>query len=189
MLREVARGVEVGADGFVLACFGDPGMDAAREVAQGRPVIGIAQAGFHMAFLVGRGFAVVTPLQRTVGRAWDLVDLYGFGRSCLEVAACEVPVLGLEDGAEELIGDMAAELLTHEGVDAIVLGCTGMPEMCGRLTERLGAPVVDGVGAGVVLVESMVRCGVAGASRGEFAPSLPKAYTGLLAEFTVPDRA
>ena len=59
------------ADGFVLACFGDPGLDAARELAAG-PVVGIAEAGMKTATLLGRGFSVVTTLSRTVGRAWDL---------------------------------------------------------------------------------------------------------------------
>jgi allantoin racemase len=35
----------------VIACFGDPGLLAARELAQG-PVIGIAEAAMHMATLV-----------------------------------------------------------------------------------------------------------------------------------------
>ncbi len=48
-----------GADAYVIACFGDPGLDAAREVADG-PVIGIAEAAMHVATLVSRGFSVVT---------------------------------------------------------------------------------------------------------------------------------
>ncbi len=185
VLTEVARGVDEGADGFVLACFGDPGMDAARELAGGRPVIGIAQAGMHLAALAGRGFAVVTTLGRTAGRAWDLADAYGFRAKCREVLACEVPVLDLDGVAEDLVADLAKEALTHDGVDSIVLGCAGMAEMAARVSREVGAPVIDGVAAGVGLVEAMVRAGVPAASRGEYARPRPKTYVGLLEGFTV----
>lgn len=186
VLTEVRRGVAEGADGFVLACFGDPGMDAAREVAEGRPVIGIAQAAMHVAALAARGFAVVTTLSRTAGRAWDLARDYGFADRCREVLACEVPVLAV-DAAEDMVAELAKEALTHEGVEAIVLGCAGMAEMAARVTAEVHAPVIDGVGAAVGLVETMVRIGVGGCARNEYAPPLPKKYVGLLEGFTIPE--
>ncbi len=36
VLDEIAKGERDGVDGYVLACFGDPGLDAARELAAGR---------------------------------------------------------------------------------------------------------------------------------------------------------
>ena len=42
-----------------IACFGDPGLDAARETAAA-PVLGIAEAAFHAASLLATGFSVVT---------------------------------------------------------------------------------------------------------------------------------
>ena len=42
LLQEVATGELEGIDGYVIACFGDPGLQAARELSRG-PVIGIAQ--------------------------------------------------------------------------------------------------------------------------------------------------
>ena len=44
------------ADGYVVACFGDPGLDAARELAAG-PVVGIAEAAMRTAAYLGRGTA------------------------------------------------------------------------------------------------------------------------------------
>jgi allantoin racemase len=68
LLAEIARAQadEPAADGFVIACFGDPGLDAARELADG-PVVGIAEAAMHAASFLGRGFSVVTTLGRTAG--------------------------------------------------------------------------------------------------------------------------
>ena len=47
VLEQIKAGREQGVDGHVIACFGDPGLLAARELAQG-PVIGIAEAAMHM---------------------------------------------------------------------------------------------------------------------------------------------
>src|SRR3954449_7556868 len=90
ILSEIADGETHGVDGYVIACFGDPGLDAARELAAG-PVLGIAEAAMHAASFLGRGFSVVTTLGRTRGRAWDLAEHYGLGRRCAGVHACEIP--------------------------------------------------------------------------------------------------
>ncbi len=55
VLEQVKLGRQQGVDGHVIACFGDPGLLAARELAQG-PVVGIAEAAMHMATLVATRF-------------------------------------------------------------------------------------------------------------------------------------
>ncbi|WP_460667650.1 aspartate/glutamate racemase family protein [Kocuria himachalensis] len=179
---------EDAADGFVIACFGDPGLEAAREVAQGRPVVGIAQGAMHFASLTGRSFSVVTTLSRTEGRAWDLAHAFGFTGRCRSVRSCEIPVLELENpgsDATRVVTALCATALDEDRSDAVVLGCAGMAGLCARIQEEIGAPVIDGVAAATALVEAMVRLGVPGASRGEFAAPRPKQYTGLLEAFTV----
>ncbi|MBX4773444.1 allantoin racemase, partial [Klebsiella oxytoca] len=46
VLEQIKAGRQQGVDGHVIACFGDPGLLAARELAQG-PVVGIAEAAMH----------------------------------------------------------------------------------------------------------------------------------------------
>ena len=46
-------------DAAVIACFGDPGLEAAKERA-GVPVLGISEAAFHAAAMLGRRFGVVS---------------------------------------------------------------------------------------------------------------------------------
>ncbi|WP_300768538.1 aspartate/glutamate racemase family protein [uncultured Bifidobacterium sp.] len=185
VLDEVRQGEAEGVDGYVIACFGDPGLQAARELATG-PVVGIAEAAFHAASFVGRSFAIVTTLERTLGRARDLVDSYGFSRQCVAYRACEVPVLGLEEdfeGSYEALRSECLRSLAEDGPDAIVLGCAGMAAMCGRLEDELQIPVIDGVAAGTMFAAALVRIGVGSPSRGEFAPPLPKRIDGILRPF------
>ncbi|MEV4517840.1 aspartate/glutamate racemase family protein [Dactylosporangium sp. NPDC049525] len=172
------------ADGYVIACFGDPGLDAARELADG-PVVGIAEAAMHAAALLGRGFSVVTTLDRTRGRAWDLAARYVAPGVCRGVHACDIPVLELDrdPSVAERVVALARTALARDGSDVIVLGCAGMADLPSEVSKRVGVPVVDGVAAATLLVQSLVTLGLSTSKRGEFAPPIPKPYTGALAAF------
>jgi len=77
VLQQVKAGRAAGVDGHIIACFGDPGLLAARELAQA-PVIGIAEAAMHMATLLATRFSIVTTLPRTLTIARHLLHQYGF---------------------------------------------------------------------------------------------------------------
>jgi allantoin racemase len=148
-------------------------------------VIGIAEAAFHAAAMLGRRFGVVTTLARTTGRAHELADRYGFASLVTEIRACEVPVLRLEDptsGARGLVVEECRAVLAG-GADAVVLGCAGMADFCAEVSREVGAPVVDGVAAATVLAESLVRLGLTTGRRGEYAAPPAKPMSGLLAGF------
>ncbi|SKB00942.1 allantoin racemase [Agreia bicolorata] len=189
VLHEIAEGERAGSDGYVIACFGDPGLDAARELAGG-PVVGIAEAAMHAATLVGRSFSVVTSLSRTVGRAHDLVRHYGFADRCVGVYACDIPVLALDDpstGAARVIIELCRQTVERDKADSIVLGCAGMADLCSYVSQEVGVPVIDGVSAATKLVESLVTLGYSTSRRDEFARPLPKAYVGGLSAFELVD--
>jgi allantoin racemase len=190
VLAEIARGEAEGVDGYVIACFGDPGLEAGRELARG-PVVGIAEAGMRTATCLGRTFSVVTTLGRTRGRAWDLASAYGVERACRGVHACEIPVPELETSpqARERITQACREALAVDESDVIVLGCAGMADLCAHVSGEIGAPVVDGVAAAVVTVEGLVRLGLRTSGMGEYATPPAKPYTGLLAEFGLGETA
>jgi allantoin racemase len=177
VLKAVRRGEREGVDGYVIACFGDPGLDAAREAASG-PVIGIAEAAMHTASHLGRGFSVVTTLKRTIGRATDLAERYGMQRFCCGFHACEIPVLELETdpNARKIITEACRDAVESDGSDAVELGCAGMADMCAEISSELGVPVIDGVTAATLTVRSLVTMGLRTSKRGEFAPPPPKAY-------------
>nr|WP_281369397.1 aspartate/glutamate racemase family protein [Microbacterium proteolyticum] len=158
------------ADAYVIACFGDPGLDAAREVADA-PVVGIAEAAMHLAAVSGRHFGVVTTLSRTLGRAEDLVTRYGMERACVSLEATGIPVLDLEDTGSEAVATIEryGARAAADGADVIVLGCAGMADLCAELTARIGVPVVDGVAAAVGMASGMVRMGLGTSKRDEYA--------------------
>lgn len=183
VLEQIKAGREQGVSGHVIACFGDPGLLAARELAQG-PVIGIAEAAMHMATMVATRFSIVTTLPRTVIIARHLLQQYGFEHHCAALHAIDLPVLALEDGtglAQEKVREGCIQAKRQDGSGAIVLGCGGMAALARELTLELGMPVIDGVGAAVKMVESLVALGLSTSKHGDLNYPVRKTLSGQFA--------
>ncbi len=161
MLAEIRTGEARGVDAYVIACFDDPGLGAAREIARG-PVIGICQAAIQVAMNIATRFSIITTLPRSVPIIEDLVDAYGAGHRCRKVRSVDMPVLALEEDlahTEEMLVREILRAKQEDGAEAIILGCAGMSELCDRLKARTGMPVIDGVTAAVKLAEALVGAG------------------------------
>lgn len=178
---------EPDADAYVIACFGDPGLLAAREITSA-PVLGIAEAAMHAATFVATGFSVVTTLERTRIIAEHLVRNYGMEHFCRRVRATDLPVLELErpeSNARAIILAECERALIEDKSEAIVLGCAGMADLARYLEERLQVPVIDGVAAAVKFAEALVGLGIRTSKRGDLGYPLPKTYKGKLADYAV----
>ena len=66
-----------------------------------------------------------------------------------------------------------------------MLGCAGMTDLCDHIARTLGVPVVDGVTAATLQVQSLVRQRLFTSKRGELALPLSKPIIGLLSPFTL----
>lgn len=176
MLDLLRQGEAGGADAHVIACFDDPGLGAAREIATG-PVIGICEAAVHAATMVSARFTVITSLERSVPILEDLMHAYGAERRCRRVRAVDLPVLALESDplfARERIAQAIAVAVREDRSDAIVLGCAGMSDHCAWLQRDCGLPVIDGVVAAVKFAEALVGAGYATSKAGAYARPLAK---------------
>lgn len=142
LLAEIAKVPE--ADAVVIACFDDTGLEQARAAAA-CPVIGIGEAAYHAAELLGRPYSVVTTLAVSVPILEANLTAYGL-RHCVRVRASGVAVLDI-DGAEPKISAEVARAIAEDGVGTIVLGCAGMADLPERLGRAHGVPVIDGVTA------------------------------------------
>ena len=183
VIEEIVKGEAEGFDAFVIACFDDTALEAARCVASG-PVVGIGEAAFHMASLVAHRFSVVTTLSRSIAPIEANLMKYGLERRCARVRACEVPVLALDDPASGACDKLSQEIeraKAEEGAEAIALGCAGMAELAASLARRHALPVIDGVAAAVKLAEALVGLGHATSKRGPYARPLPKMFAGVFA--------
>lgn len=178
--EEVRKGEREGTDAYVIACFGDPGLLAARELTRA-PVIGIAEAAFHLATMIATRFSVVTTLGRTGIIAEHLLQSYGFAHHCRRVRAAEIPVLDLEDDgacALDRIVEECRRAKAEDGIGAIVLGCGGMADLADEIREAVGLPIVEGVTAAVKLAETLASLRLGTSKHGDLAFPPPKRFTG-----------
>lgn len=185
VIDEVRKGRAEGCDGYLIACFDDPGLAAAREIANG-PVVGIAEAAMHTASYISGGFSVVSTLHRSRIILEHLVRTYGMEHKCRKVRTTEVAVLDLEEegsSAQSLIFEECRQAIALDGSDCIVLGCAGMADLVKAISSEVGVPVVDGVTAGVKALESLIGLGLSTSRVGGYAAPLKKVYTGSMAGY------
>ena len=178
LFAEQAKGKTIA--GYVIACFDDTGLDAARCVLDA-PVVGIGEAACHMASLLAARFSVITTLSRSISPIEHNLVKYGLASRCARVRAVEVAVLDLEDAASDAYAQISNEIriaLKDDCAEAIVLGCAGMTDLAERLSKEHGVPVIDGVGAAVKLIESLAVLGLSTSKRTTYARPLTKAYAG-----------
>src|SRR5260370_40280545 len=97
------------ADAFVIACFDDTGLEAARS-ATPAPVVGIGEAAFHLASLIAEKFSVVTPLARSIAPIERNLAKYGLAARCARARAADVPALALEEPGSDARRTLEREL-------------------------------------------------------------------------------
>lgn len=171
------------ADAYVIACFDDTGLDAARCATEA-PVIGIGEAAFHMASLVAGKFSVVTTLARSVPAIEHNLAKYGLASRCAKVRSSDVAVLELErpgSNARHRISEEIARAISEDKAEAIVLGCAGMADLAHSLSEEHGVPVLDGVVCAVTLAESLFKVGLKTSKIGGYAAPRGKRFAGMFA--------
>jgi allantoin racemase len=161
VLEQVRSGEAAGVDGYVIACFGDTGLPAARETARG-PVVGMSEAAVYTAALLAARFTIITLPPRTREQSHRVLRDTGLAHRCT-VRAIDVPVSDLADGSAQLLDTVAAEArsaMVDDAAEAVVLGCAGLSDLVAPLTAALGVPVIDGVAAAVTMVEGLLAQGL-----------------------------
>src|SRR2546425_12419679 len=82
-------------DGVILACYGDPGLYACREISP-VPVVGIAEASMLMACTVAHKWSIVTVLPRVKPFMENMVRLHGLEHRCASIRPTPLTVLDCE---------------------------------------------------------------------------------------------
>src|SRR5262244_1107845 len=136
-----------GSDVVLLACFGDPGLFALREIAP-VPVVGMAEASCHLASTLGRKFSIVTGGHRWGPMLEEFVEAIGLADKLASVRA--VAPSGDEIAAKPeaaLAGLIAActRAAEDDGAEIVILGGLGLAGLAELLVDKVPVPVVDNV--------------------------------------------
>jgi allantoin racemase len=172
VIEQVTQGEREGIDGYVIACFGDTGLPAARELAQG-PVVGMTEAALLTATMLAHRFMILTMPPRTMAQSDRVVRALGLSHRC-SVHAVDVGVDELLGGAAhlfDLFATTARRICDEEAAEAVILGCAGLGDLAPGLQAKLGVPVIDGVTAAVGLVEGLLAQGLSTSRAGTYAPA------------------
>ena len=171
VIDQIRQGEAAGVHGYVIACFGDTGLDAAREVARG-PVVGMSEAALYAAALIAPVFSIITLPARTRIFAERVLWHAGLERRCPRVRTIDVPVQDCEESPEALLEAFLIEsriAVAQDHAEAIILGCAGLQPLVGPVSAALGIPVIEGVSAAVKQVEGLLSLGLATSKRGRWA--------------------
>lgn len=168
-------------DAVVVAAFGDPGLNALREVLP-CPVTGLTEAALASACLLGQRFSIVAISQRI--RAWyrETVSAYGLDSRLASIRGLDEPLadIGNVQGNQgERLVALAERCVDEDGADVIVLAGAPLAGLARSLRGRLPVPAVDGVSSAVRHAETLVALQPGRAERGSFAPPPQKPNAGL----------
>ncbi len=148
-MLDLARSLEPEALGFVIACFGDPGLHALRDETA-LPSIGIQEAAVTTALRLGHRFGVISILPASVPR-----HLRAFGAMGVldRLAGDRAIGLGVGDLARpgRTLGAMVAtgsRLRDEDQADVLIMGCAGMADYREAVEAETGLPVVEPCQAG-----------------------------------------
>jgi allantoin racemase len=166
IIQKVKWAEEQGYSAVVIDCFGDPALDAAREVVK-IPVVGANHAATFLASQIAHGFSVISILPEVNPLIIHLLRKYGLIQHLVSIETIHVPVLELEKDPEKVVKTAleAAERAFAKGASALVLGCTGMSFLADSLQKRLlekgiEIPVVEPLRAAIYTAVSWVLMGV-----------------------------
>ena len=153
------------ASAFVIACYSDPGLHAARETTD-KPVLGIAESGLLTALTLGDRVGVIAILAAAIPRHMRMVRALGIADRLAGELAVGLGVTELADEAVTFarMTEIGGRLRDDRGADVLVMGCAGMARYRTRLEETLGMPVIDPTQAAAGMAITAARLGYRGSA-------------------------
>jgi len=170
-LELVRQANQEGYDAIVLACFSDPGLDAAKEISE-IPVIGIEEATLHVAAMLGHKFSITTTGRNRVPTREIHVRLRNVETAYASALVMDMPVLEMDaqpEKAKARILALAREAIKAQGAEVIILGCAGLAGYAEDIERELGVVVLDPSSVGLKIAEAIVDLGLSHSKVGRFA--------------------
>ncbi|MEW9920256.1 aspartate/glutamate racemase family protein [Marimonas sp. MJW-29] len=155
------------AAGYVIACFGDPGLHALRDQTA-LPVVGIQEAAVMTALTLGQRFGVIAILPASIPRHLRAFGAMGVLNRLAGDRALGLGVADLADEGKSLAAMIATgkRLRYEDGANVLIMGCAGMARYREPLQEATGLPVVEPTQAAVSMALGQIRLSLSHKSTG-----------------------
>ena len=167
---ELVRHHETEYDAFIIACFSDPGLFAARELTT-KPVYGIAQSSMVTALSLGYKFSILSPLARFRPILENLVRLYGMESQCASVRTVEMGVSQTftdRQQSNRAFIECGLRAIKEDGAEVICLGGAVFAGRDHEIAQELGVVCIDGLSAALKTAESNYALGYSTSKVGLF---------------------
>jgi len=177
--EEIARANQT-TDAFVIACFSDPGLYAAREMTS-IPVIGIAQASMITALQLGHSFSLLSPLKKMRPILKKMAVGYGFQDHLASVRTVEMSVSQAAIHSQDRLNaflQAGATAIEKDGAEVLILAGAVMAGMEIEMTRELGIPVLDPVKCAMIQAQGLVALQLYTSKMGGFSEHRPKKSRG-----------
>jgi allantoin racemase len=171
---------EEGWDAIILGCYGDPGLDALRELLT-IPVIGPGEATAFMAASLGHRFSIITITESVIAFTEKQIRNTGVGEKLASVRVVGIPVLELHHDRERSLEATIAQgrkAIEQDRADALIVGCMSMGflEIAEAAGEELGVPFLNPAKVSLKFAEATVGAGLTHSKRAYMTP--PKLASG-----------
>ena len=156
-----------GFDAIIHGCFGDPGIDAARELVT-IPVLGSGATSMCIAANLGHRFSIITVVENIVRPLENLARLTGVDSKLASVRQVGIPVLQLNsdpDATFAKLVSVARTVLEEDHADVLVLGCGTLSFRAAELQATLDVPVINPLQVTLHMAELLVSCGLSHSKR------------------------
>jgi len=177
-LELVRKAEREGYEAVVLACFSDPGLEAARE-AVSIPVVGIGECALHVGAMLGFKFSILTSFAERVPSKERQVVSRGLGSALASVRPLDMAVLEMEADPERSkarILDVAGRAVRDDGAEVIILGCAGLAGYASDVEREIGVPVLDPTAVALKMAEVFASLGLKPSKRGLYASPRVKVF-------------
>ena len=166
ILDKVRMAEKNGFSALVIDCFGDPALDAARELVR-IPVVGVAQSACHLAAQLAPRFSIINTVPEFAYIDHSLIVKYGLSQHLVSVITINIPVLSLEAHAKRTVRTLVnavKKAANEDGAQAVVLGCTGMSSLITVLQKRveeegLDLPIIEPLRAAIYNAVAWILAG------------------------------
>lgn len=146
-------------DGIIVAGFSDVGVDAMKEMLD-IPVLGIAEAAYHVAALLGHRFAVLTGTSKWTPPKHDYVKAVGVeGKAVSFRSYSEWDENDSHEALRSKLIDVARRAIREDGAEVIILGGGPLVGFGKEIEKDLGVPVIDPTLAALKMMEGFIDLG------------------------------
>ena len=166
ILKRVEQASRENYHAVMINCFADPGLEAAKTLAN-IPVVGGGEPNYHVASLLADRFGMVTVTREFIPVMARQAKVYGVSDRIVSITSFDIPVSEFQQRKEELEArfiELAKEQINN-GAQLIIPACLATLPTLGvgsavRLSQKLGVTVLDSNATALRTAEMLANLGI-----------------------------